>query len=358
MKPLKLTLTAFGPYKDKEIVDFTKLEDHSLFIISGKTGAGKTTIFDGICFALYGSASGSDRENMSMLRSDFADDDVHTSVELVFELNRRTYRIKRQLGHIKHGNKTKTGEKYEFYEQKDGKEIPCVDRQIVSDINQKVESLLGLTQDQFKQIVMLPQGEFRKLLTSETENKETILRKIFKTKPYQEIAERLKTKRDLAAQAYQVAKDKQDSYLQGIQNVLPVREDSQLQKVLQEEYYNGQQVLLGLDEEIAHYHKQIEVDKEKYESAYQMHGKKQTIYYEAKNTNEQFDRLEEKTQRLAVLSKQETSIRQKENRLAEALRASKITPFERQVADASKEETNKIANRNQAVAALEKAEKT
>src|SRR5690625_6021159 len=83
-----------------------------------------------------------------MLRSDFAGDDTHTSVELEFELSGKTYRILRQLGHVKQGNKTKTGEKYEFLEMDQGKEIPCVDRQIVSEIDKKVETLMGLTQDQ------------------------------------------------------------------------------------------------------------------------------------------------------------------------------------------------------------------
>src|SRR5699024_4474745 len=123
-------------------------EEHDLFVISGNTGAGKTTIFDGISFALYGTASGQDRGETKMLRSDFADDDVHTSVELEFYLKGKYYRILRQIGHVKAGNKSKTGEKYEFYEKAGNEEIPCVDRQIVSEINQKVEELIGLTQDQ------------------------------------------------------------------------------------------------------------------------------------------------------------------------------------------------------------------
>lgn len=135
MKPIKLTMTAFGPYKNKEVIDFRELEDHRLFVISGNTGAGKTTIFDAICFALYGTASGEDRTDAKSLRSDFADDDVHTAVELEFELRNRHYRIKRQLPHVKKGNKTATGDEYEFYEIVDDTEIPCVDRQIVSEIN-------------------------------------------------------------------------------------------------------------------------------------------------------------------------------------------------------------------------------
>lgn len=94
-------MTAFGPYKNTETVDFRELDKTNLFVISGNTGAGKTTIFDGIAFALYGSASGSDREDIKALRSDFADDNTHTAVELEFSLNGRVYRILRQLGHVK-----------------------------------------------------------------------------------------------------------------------------------------------------------------------------------------------------------------------------------------------------------------
>lgn len=101
MRPIKLTMTAFGPYKDREVIDFTELDENRIFVISGNTGAGKTTIFDAICFVLYGAASGEDRSDVKGLRSDFADDDVHTSVELEFELRGHLYRIKRQLSHVK-----------------------------------------------------------------------------------------------------------------------------------------------------------------------------------------------------------------------------------------------------------------
>src|SRR5690625_1445398 len=150
MKLIRLKMTAFGPYKDTETIDFTKLGDRKLFVISGATGAGKTTIFDAITYALYGTASGADRENVTMLRSHFADDDVHTSVELVFKLHDRTYRIFRQMGHIKKGNKTKTGDSYEFFEKTEAGEVKVVDRQMVTEINEKVEELIGLTVEQFK----------------------------------------------------------------------------------------------------------------------------------------------------------------------------------------------------------------
>lgn len=99
MRPIQLIMTAFGPYKQKEVIDFKDLGEHRIFAISGNTGAGKTTIFDAICYVLYGEASGEERSDTNMLRSQFADDDVYTSVELTFQLKGKSYEIKRQLGH-------------------------------------------------------------------------------------------------------------------------------------------------------------------------------------------------------------------------------------------------------------------
>src|SRR5699024_7761415 len=296
MKPIRLSLTAFGPYKDTEVIDFTKLTDHHLFVISGATGAGKTTIFDGIAFALYGSASGEDRDNITMLRSHFAEDHVHTAVELIFELKGRTYRILRQLsqqkkgkkektgkkkenkenihmlrshfakdhvhtavelifelkgrtyrilrqlGHQKKGNKSKTGEKYEFYELIGDSEVPCVDRQMVSEINAKIEGIIGLTQDQFKQIVMLPQGEFRKLLTSETENKEAILRRLFKTERYQQMNGLLKKRRDEVEQLFRQECHLLDQYIHNIKTSFEQREASPLFQLLKTDNFLPSQV--------------------------------------------------------------------------------------------------------------------
>lgn len=103
MRPIQLIMTAFGPYKQKEVIDFDDLGGHRIFAISGNTGAGKTTIFDAICYVLYGEASGEERSDTSMLRSQFADDNVYTSVELTFQLKGKRYEIKRQLGHKNKG---------------------------------------------------------------------------------------------------------------------------------------------------------------------------------------------------------------------------------------------------------------
>ncbi|GAB3056454.1 AAA family ATPase [Virgibacillus ainsalahensis] len=365
MRPLKLTMTAFGPYKTTETIDFTELHENNLFVISGNTGSGKTTIFDGICFALYGSASGTDREDSKMLRSDFAADDTHTSIELEFELKGRFYRIFRQLGHVKKGNKSRTGERYEFYEKVDGKEIPCVDRQMVSEIDKKVESIIGLTQDQFKQIVMLPQGEFRKLLTSQTENKEAILRRLFKTENYSHINELLKNKRTKADQEYKQMQQKRDQYIQNIPAALPEREDSHLFQVIREEYYNVNQVVAGLEQEIAFYEKQIQNDKQKYDEAYKAHDAKQTEFHQAKTLNDRFAELDQQEKQLKELEEQVPAYAKREKQLDAAERASHIAIHEKQADEWRQEEKQKdehlkhakIAS-NQAAEKLEQAQKT
>lgn len=348
MKPITLKMTAFGPYKQTETIDFTELQGNQLFVISGSTGAGKTTIFDGICFALYGAASGSDRSESRIMRSDFADDGVHTAVELVFEIHQKTYRILRQMSHVKKGNKSSTGEKYEFFEKLGDREVPVVERQIVSEINVKVEEIIGLTQNQFIQIVMLPQGEFRKLLTSETENKEDILRKIFKTEPYKMISERLKQKKALVEEELKIEQRTTNSFIRNIDASLPKRE-STIFEVLAQKHYNIHQVISGLEEEASYYEEKIRLDHFKYEEAYQKHTTKSGEFHEAKTLNERFGEWEMKEQKLKVLTEQLPLIESKEQKLENAERASVIEGIESNYKELQKEVQEKLQLWNRAV---------
>ncbi len=347
-------MTAFGPYKNTEVIDFTELNGMNLFAISGNTGAGKTTIFDGIAFALYGSASGTDREDNKMLRSDFADDSVHTSVELEFALKQKVYRVFRQLGHVKKGNKSRTGERYEFFEKIDDKEIPCVDRQIVSEIDRKVEEIIGLTQDQFKQIVMLPQGEFRKLLTSETENKEAILRRLFKTENYKQLNELLRSKKTIVEHDFNQMKQTRDHYIGNISSVLPIRDESLLTSVFAAEHYNVHQVIAALEEEAEFYQKQITSDEEKYKETYNAHDKEQRAYHQAQALNERFLEKDQKEKLLKELEIRVPEFSEKEKQLEAAERASTIEVYEKQVEDWRKEEKLKV----QTLVSADAAEKT
>lgn len=336
MKPIKLTMRAFGPYKNEETIDFTKLHDNRLFVISGSTGAGKTTIFDGICFALYGSASGSDRKDVKMLRSDFAEDDNHTAVEFVFELHGKKYRVLRQIPHIKKGRKGATGEKYELFEiLPNNEEVSAVERQKVTDINKKIEDLIGLNFDQFSQIVMLPQGEFRKLLTSQTENKEEILRKIFKTNRYGQIANKLETKKQQAEQKLNEAKVLKNSYLSHLSGALPTRESNLF--TLLDRNSNIYQIQEALQEELYYYQLKMEEDRKVYEDTYNLHKQKYELYLANKSLNERIEAFNQKVLKMQSLEEQKPFYEKLKVEYDSAIRASQIEPIYKQVVSVDSE---------------------
>lgn len=333
MKPLKLTITAFGPYKDTEVIDFQELGEHRLFAISGKTGAGKTTIFDAICYALYGSGSGEDRQDTALLRSGFAHDDIYTAVELMFEMHGRVYQIIRQPGHIKEKNKTITGKKIELAEVKEGKlDYSIVEKQQTLEVDKKLQEIIGLTKDQFSQIVMLPQSEFRKLLTSDSTNKEVILRKIFKTDRFGVMTKKLDAKRKEAESDLQRAKQLKEHLLGQIDGVLPQR-SSALFTLIADKTENLHQLKQALDEEIIYYTKCIEDEQLQYEEAYSLHQKEQEYYRLAKTLNEQFDEQANRQQRLQMLLQEQDSYSAKEQEIVLAEQAERLVLLEQQCID-------------------------
>ena len=190
MKPLKLTMSAFGPYAGEVKVDFAQLGERGLYLITGDTGAGKTTIFDGITFALYGEASGNNRES-DMFRSKYAKEETPTFVELEFRYRNEVYRVRRNPEYLRPAKKGKglTTEKADAQlEYPDGKIITKS-----KEVTKAVVELIGLDRGQFTQIAMIAQGDFLKLLFAKTEDRSKIFREIFRTKEYQILQERLKT---------------------------------------------------------------------------------------------------------------------------------------------------------------------
>ncbi|EDX57547.1 putative exonuclease [Bacillus cereus W] len=327
MRPIQLIMTAFGPYKQKEVIDFDDLGEHRIFAISGNTGAGKTTIFDAICYVLYGEASGEERSDTSMLRSQFADDNVYTSVELTFQLKGKRYEIKRQLGHKKQGNKTITGHAVELYEVIDEEKVPAVDRFHVTDVNKKVEDLIGLSKHQFSQIVMLPQGEFRKLLTSETENKEEILRRIFKTDRYKLMRELLDQKRKQWKDVLQEKQKERELYFRNVFK-LPIRDGALLETLVEQEHVNTHQVVEALEQETAVY--KVEVEQLQVEQDVQTKQLKdaETLFHAAKSVNEKFIDLQQKNEKYNTLQENRTVIEMKETSFKRAEQAKRLLPFE------------------------------
>lgn len=190
MKPLTLTMQAFGPYANTATVDFTRFEGDGLFLITGDTGAGKTTIFDAICYALYDiTSSGEKGTNSEKLRSKYADDTVLSFVELVFENDGEQYRIKRVPGQLIDSGKGKFVNKGNTVELESPKGIVSGGKK---EIDGKIKDIVGLDFDQFKRIVMIAQGDFKELLLDEEDKRGKIFRKIFDTKYYLDIQDDLK----------------------------------------------------------------------------------------------------------------------------------------------------------------------
>ena len=190
MRPQKLTISAFGPYAGKTEIDFSRLGDRGLFLITGDTGAGKTTIFDAIAFALYGEASGNVRE-AGMFRSKYAGEEMPTFVELEFVYREKRYRIRRNPEYLRPKGRG-TG----YTMQKADAELTFFDgRQPVTrtrEVTRAVEEVIGLDYRQFTQIAMIAQGDFQKLLLAGTQERGEIFRQIFHTGLYQEVQNRLR----------------------------------------------------------------------------------------------------------------------------------------------------------------------
>lgn len=194
MKPLKLTMSAFGSYAGKNVIDFTG-QQQGIFLITGDTGAGKTTIFDAITYALYNQTSGGER-NGNMMRSQYAQPETETYVELEFLYRGQTYRVRRNPDY----KITKTLKNGKIREQKvpHSVELTLPDGTVFTEkknaTDAKIIEILGLTADQFSQIVMIAQGDFLKLLYTKSDERKMIFSKLFRTDIYWKIQENLRRK--------------------------------------------------------------------------------------------------------------------------------------------------------------------
>ena len=217
MKPISLTIEAFGPYRDSVTLDFNELQNHSMFLISGPTGAGKTSILDAMVYALYGEPSGEVRKT-DAIRSDFAEPQHMTRVDFSFAIGEAQYRVERlpkQLVAKKRG----TGMREQnasatVYEMKDGEwKVIATSAAAIRDTIQRI---IGFRKDQFLQVVLLPQGEFRKLLVASTSEREELLHTLFRTELYRRLQDALKSAYDEAKSGIEENITKQSALLQSI----------------------------------------------------------------------------------------------------------------------------------------------
>lgn len=213
MRPLTLTVSAFGPYAGRVEMDMARLGSSGLYLITGDTGAGKTTIFDAITFALYGEASGENRES-TMLRSKYAAPETPTEVELTFLCRGKTYTIRRNPEYdrpAKRGGGVAVQKADAMLTYPDGRVVTKL-----RDVNTAVVELLGVDRRQFAQIAMIAQGDFLKLLLADTRDRQAIFREIFKTGYYQTLQEKLKNASGELNQQCEAARRSVAQYLSGI----------------------------------------------------------------------------------------------------------------------------------------------
>ena len=217
MKPISLTIEAFGPYRDSVTLDFNELQDHSMFLIAGPTGAGKTSILDAMVYALYGEPSGEVRKT-DAIRSDFAEPHRMTRVDFSFAIGDAQYRVER-LPKQMVAKKRGTGMREQnasatVYEMKDGEwKVIATSAAAIRDT---IQQIIGFRKDQFLQVVLLPQGEFRKLLVASTSEREELLHTLFRTELYRKLQEALKTAYDEAKAGIEENLTKQTAFIQSI----------------------------------------------------------------------------------------------------------------------------------------------
>ncbi len=213
MRPLKLKISAFGPYAGVTTIDLEKLGENGIYLITGDTGAGKTTIFDAITYALFDEASGNNRDP-SMLRSKYAEPNTPTEVELTFKNAGKVYTVKRSPSYerpAKRGDGTTTQNADATLTYPDGRVISRT-----KEVTNAIRDIIGVDRNQFSQIAMIAQGDFLKLLLAETKERQEIFREIFKTKVYQILQERLKNESGTLAKEYEKAKESVNQYISGI----------------------------------------------------------------------------------------------------------------------------------------------
>ncbi len=210
MMPISLTLSAFGPYPDTITIDFESFQEDGLFLITGPTGSGKTMIFDAMIFALYGKTSGQIRQTDS-LRCDRALNEISTFVEFSFSLHQQNYTIKRNPKYYLEGKKTPK-QPSALLTLPDGKMVEGI-----KEVNQKMISLLGVDDQQFKQICMIAQGEFTKLIMASSDEREKVLRELFHSETYQKLEEKLKVHLKVYQDKYDLLLNKRKDLMQELQ---------------------------------------------------------------------------------------------------------------------------------------------
>ncbi|SEA63720.1 exonuclease SbcC [Thalassobacillus cyri] len=322
MKAITLTVTAFGPYRGRQLIDFSRLGEESIFLVTGPTGAGKTTIFDAMCFALYGKASGSDRDQ-DTLRSHFAEPDEQTSVEFVFELRGKTYRVIRTPKQPKRKARgegfTEDPAKAELYLLDGDKEILVASH--IKEVNETLEEMISLDYEQFRKMIMIPQGEFRKLISENSKEREEILQRIFHTHFYERVTEELKQhsrqlKEEISQYQWKIKQETNKVAWEEEEVVDTLEDPKEILTLLEQKEKQGQNSLQHVEEQLTKQNVKLK--------------KTQESFYQAKQLQEDFSRLKKYQEEKQALMQQQPEMEIVKDKLSQAEHAMEVVPVEEQ----------------------------
>ena len=340
MKPEKLILCGWGPYKEETIIDFEKLNTSGLFLVTGQTGAGKTTIFDAIAYALYGIMSGGMREK-GTVRSDFADVDTKTYVELYMQHKKQQYHIVRNPEYLR-PKKRKSGENA-YTREKENAVLTMPDGSIVAgnqDVTDKIKELLQMDGKQFCQISMIAQGEFSKMLFADSKEKNAIFRELFGTGIYEKVQVELKRRSAVLYDEYKQFKNKmeEDVHLLSLQ-------DEEWLAMISSDHFDFGQIEEYLKKRLSAGH-QFEIEKRQMEE--KLETQLLTLQKEietVRQLNARFMELEKAEQRVKELEAQKTwAVKQKE-RITYAQKV-RVLALEEQVIHTNEKNMTEMSEQN------------
>ncbi|MCP3030756.1 AAA family ATPase [Halobacillus sp. A1] len=328
MKAIHLTMNAFGPYKYKQVVDFTQLGEESIFLVTGPTGAGKTTIFDAMCFALYGRASGTDRDQ-DTLKSHFAKDDETTYVNFVFMLRGKQYRIERMP---KQWKKKERGEglkeeptRAQLYLIQDEEERLLASK--IKEVNETIEDLLRLDYEQFRKMIMIPQGEFRKLISENSKEREDILQKIFHTHFYSQLTDHFKS---LTKNLEEQMKQFEWKLEQETEKIQWDREEEVTENT-------PHKIVERLERTLTHQRSQKTTEEEQLKVLNKATEKAQENFHHSKNIEDLFVEQAKLREEKQLLNEEQKTMDQIDISIELAKRAAEVHPFKKQVDERQQE---------------------
>ncbi|TAA47770.1 AAA family ATPase [Corallincola spongiicola] len=345
MKPLMLTMQAFGPFSATEIVDFSAFGDNALFLINGPTGAGKSTILDAICVALYGQTTGAERESAQM-RCDHADPELATELTLEFELAEKRYRVQRKPQQERpkargEGTTTQAAEANLWLHCTDDSANASTAWTLlvskkVGEVNDAIRDITGLSVEQFRQVMVLPQGKFRELLLADSKSREAIFSQLFQTQIYRKIEDSLKIKASAIRRDAEAHRNK-------------------IKGILENAGVDSEQALNAERNALA---PQLQEAEQKKKRAFDQQLGAQNALEAGKNLTERFQRYQQRKQELIQAEVQAEQIEGLKQQCLLAEQAEQINPIYTPVVEAERELNSLLLVREEAKHSLSQATTT